>query len=61
MNLKQLLHILIGLLWIAAGACLAYYWSEEFIIVVKGALPFVLAGVGVLWALIGYLLAEDIE
>ncbi|MEO2154919.1 MAG: hypothetical protein ABGW69_03880 [Nanoarchaeota archaeon] len=61
MNFKQALHILIGLLWILAGACLAYYWDEEVLIVIKGALPFVLAGIGILWALIGYLLAEDIE
>ena len=61
MNLKQALHILIGLLWIAAGACLAYYWSKEVITFVKGALPFVLAGIGILWALIGYILAEDVE
>jgi hypothetical protein len=61
MNFKQALHLLIGLLWILAGAFLAYYWKEEVLIVIKGALPFVLAGIGILWALIGYLLAEDIE
>jgi hypothetical protein len=61
MNLKQLLHILIGLVWILVGVYLAYIWFEDFLIVIKGALPWVFAGIGLLWALIGYLLSEDIE
>jgi len=61
MNLKQFLHLLIGLVWILIGVYLAYVWSKEFLIVIKGALPWVLFFVGVIWALIGYVISEDIE
>jgi hypothetical protein len=61
MNIKQFLHLLIGLFIIVAGACLAYKWEKEFLVFIKGAIPIVLVVFGILWGLIGYLLAEDIE
>ncbi len=61
MNIKQFLHLLIGLFIILVGVYLAYRWDEEFLIFIKGAIPVVVVVIGILWALIGYLLAEDIE
>jgi hypothetical protein len=61
MNIKQFLHLLIGLFIILVGACLAYKWEREFIVFIKGVLPIALVVFGILWGLIGYLLSEDVE
>ena len=61
MNIKQFLHLLIGIFIIVVGVCLAYKWEKEFFIFIKGVIPVILVILGILWGLIGYLLAEDIE
>ncbi len=61
MNAKQFLHLLIGLFIVVIGVFLGYKWEKEVVLILKGAIPLVIVGLGLMWALIGYIIAGDIE
>jgi UDP-N-acetylmuramyl pentapeptide phosphotransferase/UDP-N-acetylglucosamine-1-phosphate transferase len=54
MKIENLFKIFLGLVFLAGAVFLAVLWWNDFLNIIKGGLPWVVALVGVVFLLIGF-------